>query len=37
LTVDDKKRSPQDVYRKIWPKKTTAPAKDDDGLSEWAN
>jgi glutamate synthase domain-containing protein 1/glutamate synthase domain-containing protein 3 len=34
LTVVDKKRSPKEVYRKIIPIKTGAPAKDDDGLSE---
>jgi glutamate synthase domain-containing protein 3 len=34
LTVDGGKRAPGDVYRKIRPKKTTAPAKDDDGLNE---
>jgi glutamate synthase domain-containing protein 1/glutamate synthase domain-containing protein 3 len=33
LTIDNKKMTPQDVYRKIRPKKTTA-LKDDDGLSE---
>jgi glutamate synthase domain-containing protein 3 len=34
LTVDDKKRAPKEVYRKIRAKKTGAAAKDDDGLSE---
>jgi glutamate synthase domain-containing protein 3 len=29
LTVADQKRAPQDVYRKIMPKKTAAPAKVD--------
>jgi glutamate synthase domain-containing protein 3 len=33
LTIDNKKMAPQDVYRKIRPKKTTA-LKDDDGSSE---
>jgi len=33
LTVDDKKRAPKDVYRKIRPKKTGA-SVEDDGLSE---
>jgi len=34
LTVDDKKRAPKEVYRKIRAKKTGAATKDDDGLSE---
>jgi hypothetical protein len=34
LTVDNQKKSPQEVYRKIMPKKDAAPAKDTDGLSE---
>ena len=29
LTVADQRRAPQDVYRKIMPKKTAAPAKAD--------
>ena len=32
--IDDRKRAPKDVYRKIRPKKTAASAEDDDGLSE---
>jgi glutamate synthase domain-containing protein 1/glutamate synthase domain-containing protein 3 len=35
LTVDDKKRAPQKVYRKIMPAKAAAHPKDDEGLSEW--
>ena len=35
LTVADKKRTPKEVYRKIIPIKSGAPAKEDDGLSEW--
>jgi glutamate synthase domain-containing protein 1/glutamate synthase domain-containing protein 3 len=34
LTVDNGKRAPKDIYRKIRPKKIVASAKDDDGLSE---
>ena len=34
LTVDNKKKSPQEVYRKIMPKKAAAPVKNTDGLSE---
>jgi glutamate synthase domain-containing protein 1/glutamate synthase domain-containing protein 3 len=34
LTVDNRKIAPQDIYRKIRPKKTVAAAKDDDGLGE---
>jgi glutamate synthase domain-containing protein 3 len=33
LMIDDRKRAPKDVYRKIRPKRTAASAK-DDGLSE---
>ncbi|MBN1367093.1 MAG: hypothetical protein JW967_04130 [Dehalococcoidales bacterium] len=36
LTVDDKKMTPQEVYRKIVPKKTTSSIK-KDGLSESAH
>jgi len=34
LTVDNKKKSPQEVYRKIMPKVAAAPVKNTDGLSE---
>jgi glutamate synthase domain-containing protein 1/glutamate synthase domain-containing protein 3 len=34
LTIAGNKKSPQAVYRKIMPKKTAAPQKDDDGLEE---
>ena len=34
LTVDNKKKSPQEVYRKIMPIKAAAPVKNTDGLSE---
>jgi len=34
LTVDNKKKSPKEVYRKIMPKKAAAPVKNTDGLSE---
>ncbi len=34
LTVDNKKKSPQEVYRKIMSKKTIAPVENTDGLSE---
>jgi len=34
LTVDNERRSPGEVYRKIRPKKAAASAMDDDGLSE---
>ena len=34
LTVDNKKKSPQEVYRKIMPKKAAAPVENTDGLSE---
>jgi glutamate synthase domain-containing protein 3 len=34
LTTDNTKRAPQDIYRKIRPKKTSASTKNDDGLSE---
>jgi hypothetical protein len=37
LTVDDRKRAPKEVYRKIRPKKAAASARDDDGLGEWAD
>ena len=37
LTVDDRKRAPKEVYRKIRPKKAAASAKDDDGLGESAD
>ena len=33
LTVDGHKLTPKQVYRKIWPKKATAP-KENDGLTE---
>jgi hypothetical protein len=36
LTVDDKKRAPKNVYRKIRPKKTGAAALNDDGLPVFA-
>jgi glutamate synthase domain-containing protein 1/glutamate synthase domain-containing protein 3 len=36
LTVDGQKKAPKEVYRKIRPKKTGSPNKDDDGLDEWA-
>jgi glutamate synthase domain-containing protein 3 len=36
LTVDGKKKAPHNVYRKIVPQKA-APAKEDDGLDEWAD
>jgi len=32
--VDNKKKSPKEVYRKIMPKKAAAPVKNTDGLSE---
>jgi glutamate synthase domain-containing protein 3 len=35
LTVDGQKRPPAGVYRKIIPQAAGAPAKNDDGLSEW--
>ncbi len=35
LTVDGQKRPPEGVYRKIIPLAAGAPAKNDDGLSEW--
>jgi glutamate synthase domain-containing protein 3 len=35
LTVDNQKREPGDVYRKIRPQKAAAVKKDDDGLEEW--
>jgi hypothetical protein len=36
LTVDNQKREPGDVYRKIRPQKAAAAVKkDDDGLEEW--
>ncbi|OGO15048.1 MAG: glutamate synthase [Chloroflexi bacterium RBG_16_48_7] len=34
LTIDNKKKTPKDVYRKIRPKKKSAASKEDDGLSE---
>ncbi|MEN6487422.1 MAG: glutamate synthase, partial [Smithella sp.] len=34
LTVDNNKKSPKEVYRKIMPKKAAAPVKNTDGLSE---
>ncbi len=34
LTVDNKKKSPKEVYRKIMPIKAAAPEKNTDGLSE---
>lgn len=34
LTVGNKKKSPQEVYRKIMPKVAVAHVKNDDGLSE---
>ena len=34
LTVDNKKKSPKEVYRKIMPIKAAAPVKNTDGLSE---
>jgi len=34
LTVDNKKKSPKEVYRKIMPIKAAAPVKNIDGLSE---
>ena len=34
LTVDNKKKSPQEVYRKIMPKKAAEPVPNTDGLSE---
>ncbi|MGE5371006.1 MAG: glutamate synthase, partial [Solirubrobacterales bacterium] len=34
LTVDNQKKSPKEVYRKIMPKKAVAPVKNTDGLSE---
>ena len=34
LTVAAETRSPQEVYRKIVPQKTGAPAENDDGLNE---
>ena len=34
LTVDNKKKSPKEVYRKIMPKKAAAPVQNTDGLSE---
>ncbi|OPY90921.1 MAG: glucosamine--fructose-6-phosphate aminotransferase [Syntrophus sp. PtaU1.Bin208] len=35
LTVDGRKRSPAEVYRKIIPQTAGSAAKNDDGLSEW--
>ena len=35
LTVDNQKREPKDVYRKIRPQKAAAIKNDDDGLEEW--
>jgi glutamate synthase domain-containing protein 1/glutamate synthase domain-containing protein 3 len=37
LTIGNRKMTPKDIYRKIKPKKTTAAANDDDGLSETEN
>jgi glutamate synthase domain-containing protein 3 len=34
LTIDNRKMVPEDVYRKIRPKKAADSVKDDDGLSE---
>jgi len=37
LTVDGKKLSPKEIYRKIRPKGFKSVVPDDDGLSEWVN
>ena len=34
LTVGSEKKAPKDIYRKIRPKKTSSPNKEDDGLAE---
>lgn len=34
LTIDGKKKTPREIYRKIRPQKATAVKKDDDGLEE---
>jgi hypothetical protein len=35
LTTGGKKRAPEEIYRKISPKKNKTIAKDYDGLDEW--